>query len=143
MADKFAMQSSINMLKSLTAAILGLLFLTGSCILPLGDFSLMNDLPSMYKDYCKLRVGEPDVLDFIGDYVMGGKDMLGHNAEDRPAKPGAPIQYQHQAGISLFYVQPEISLAVKAGSAVSEYPNHSHTIHLSEYHRELLRPPLS
>lgn len=131
------------MIKSVTAVILGLFFLAGSCILPLGDFSLMNDLPSMYKSYCKLTKEEPDVLDFIGDYLMGGKDLLGHNKGDKPESPASPIQYQHQAGISLFYVAQTVELGLKTEPAAIEYPNRVQTLHLSEYHGELLRPPLS
>lgn len=97
----------------------------------------------MYKDYCKLRVGDPDVLDFIGDYLMGGKDLLGHNHEDRPAKSGTPIQYQHQASISLFYAVQLFEVNDKPEPAAVEYPNRPQTFHLSEYHGELLRPPLS
>lgn len=96
----------------------------------------------MYKDYCKLRVGDPDVLDFIGDYLMGGKDMLGHNQEDRPAKSGAPIQYQHQASISLFFAVRIVALPDKTESEAKEYPNRLQPMGLSEYHRDLLRPPL-
>jgi hypothetical protein len=131
------------MIKSVTTVVMGLLLLAGSCILPLGDFSLMNDLPSMYRDYCKLRVGDPDVLDFIGDYLMGGKDLLGHNREDRSTKSGTPIQYQHQASISLFYATQVPEVTSKPGIAAVEYPNKRQTLHLSEYHGELLRPPLS
>jgi hypothetical protein len=123
--------------------ILGLLFLISSCILPLGDFSLINDLPSMYRNYCQLRVGDPDVLDFVGDYLMGGKDIFGHNSEDRPVKPGSPIQYQHQAGVPLYFAVQMLKLANKTEPAVVEYPYHLQFFHLSEYHSELLRPPLS
>jgi len=131
------------MIRCLTTVILGLFFLAGSCILPLGDFSLMNDLPSMYKNYCKVTKEEPDVLDFIGDYLMGGKDLLGHNRGDKPASSASPIQYRHQAGISLFYAVQPIQLTVKTEPAAVEYPNCPQTLHLSEYHGKLLRPPLA
>ncbi|MGN6640864.1 MAG: hypothetical protein ACTHJ8_18280 [Mucilaginibacter sp.] len=128
--------------RSVIAGILALFFVTGSSILPLGDFSLMNDLPSMYKAYCHVRVGEPDVLDFIGDYLMGGKDILGHNHEDRPVK-SSPIHYQHQASMSLFYMLQLSDLPAKLQTDIIEHIVQKQLFHTSDYQGKLLRPPLA
>ena len=130
------------MKRSVIAGILVLFFLAGSSILPLGDFSLMNDLPSMYKDYCKVRVGDPDVLDFIGDYLMGGKDILGHNREDKPVKSSSPIHYQHQASMSLFYSVQFSEFPAKTQPDIIEHIIQKQLFHTSDYQGKLLRPPL-
>lgn len=87
--------------KPAIAILLACFFLVGSTLLSLGDFSLMRDIPSMYRSYFQVRADKPDPVDFIGDYLLGGKDLLGHNSRDAPAKSDSSLQFQHQAVFSL------------------------------------------
>ncbi|MBS1527580.1 MAG: hypothetical protein JST19_18170 [Bacteroidetes bacterium] len=87
--------------KKLTALFLAFLFLGGSLILPLGDFSLMRDLPAMYRSYA--RIASPDergVIDFVGDYLLHGRDLLGHNRHDKSESSANGIQFQHTSNHS-------------------------------------------
>jgi hypothetical protein len=131
------------MVKRTMAIFLTLYFLAGSVLLPLGDFSLIKDLPGMYHSYAKIKVGKPDVIDFVGDYLMGGKSILGHNAHDDASKAGSDLQFQHQANMSLYFVPQVYQLQRLLLEPIAEYHIHTHTFHTSDYQNKLFRPPLA
>lgn len=86
------------MLNTLTRVFLAFLFLTSSIILPMGDFYLMQDLPSMYQNYTHLTTAEDaGVIDFIGDYLLGGKEIFDHNKRDKVDPSAGGVNFQHQA----------------------------------------------
>lgn len=117
--------------------------LFGSIVLPLGDFSLLQELPGMYHAYEKVvSPDEKGILDFVGDYLLNGKDLLGHNQHDQPLKAGA-MQFQHQASFAMLihsaqpHVNPQITQAGPVYKAVYVSPS------LSDYYPSLFRPPLA
>ncbi len=117
--------------------------LFGSLALPLGDFSLIKELPRMYQAYEK--VVEPDekgIFDFIGDYLLNGKDLLGHNQHDQPSKPGA-LQFQGSPSF-VVTLQPAIVLnqPLILISGIQP-PKRCISTALSDYHPSLFRPPLA
>jgi hypothetical protein len=130
------------MCKSIVAICLATFFLSGSILLPLGDFSLMNDLPQMYRSYTKIVKEEPDVIDFIGDYLMNGKELLGHNQHDAPQKQDTAIQFQHQANsLNIVLIQlyfPVLNIA----ETYKKYAIQQQIIQTSTYQNKLFRPPL-
>ncbi|MEO6520207.1 MAG: hypothetical protein ABIN91_00890 [Mucilaginibacter sp.] len=130
------------MAKSITAIILTLYFLAGSVLLPLSDFSLIKDLPGMYRSYSKIKAGSPDVIDFVGDYLLGGKSILGHNANDDTSKAGGALQFQHQANMLLYFVPQVCQLQASLLQPIAEHPIHSHTFHTFNYQNKLFRPPI-
>ena len=57
-----------EMLKRILSWFMACLFLGSSIILPLGDFSLMRDIPQMYHNYTRITSDEEvGIIDFIGD----------------------------------------------------------------------------
>jgi hypothetical protein len=73
-------------------------FLLASLIFPLGDFALMSDIPQMYRNYAKVACKEElGIIDFIGDYLLGGRQLLGHNLHDKIPETGNNVQFQHRA----------------------------------------------
>jgi len=132
------------MVKKISTSLLALYFLTGSMLLPLGDFSLMKDLPQMYKAYQKLAPrNEQDVFDFIGDYLLNGKAILGHNKHDAPESSQSGVQYQHTASFcSILVVHFQLSMVIFSEHLIV----HKQTnlpLNTSEFHPELFRPPLA
>lgn len=131
------------MYRSATALFLALFFLAGSTLLPLGDFALMTDLPHMYRSYTQIVKEDPDVIDFIGDYLLNGKEILGHNQHDAPQKPDSAIQFQHQANclnIILIHISlPSLSIA----DAFKKHIIPRQLLPTSDYQSELFRPPLA
>jgi hypothetical protein len=117
--------------------------LTCSIILPLGDFSLLNELPGMYHAYQKIATTEDQgIFDFVGDYLLGGKSLLGHNKHDRPDKTNA-IQFQHASAIVFIVHMHSLVYGQLPGFDTSAY----NATHLpgkpTDYHSSLLRPPLA
>jgi hypothetical protein len=117
--------------------------LFGSIALPLGDYSMIKELPQMYQAYEKVvSPDEKGILDFIGDYVLNGKDLLGHNQHDQPSKPGA-LQFQGSPSFAVT-LQPSLTLTqpllLKSGTKPFR---HHFTIAISDYHPSLFRPPLA
>jgi hypothetical protein len=129
------------MIKSTIALFLAFYLLVGSIVLPLGDFSLMGDLPGMYKSYCKVTAEQPGIIDFIGDYVMGGKYIFGHNKQDAPLKTDGSTQFQHQATSFLLYTVSKYQLQLKPNILLSKPNIASVLLFTSDYQSESLRPP--
>ena len=110
-------------------------------ILPLGDFSLMPDLPGMYQSYCEVTTETPDIIDFIGDYIWSGKDLLGHNKHDAPS--AGSLNFQHQASSSLFFYPISQLVYTKQQVCIAQPFVRSFPFEISDYQSETLRPPIS
>ncbi|WP_139113124.1 hypothetical protein [Mucilaginibacter sp. PPCGB 2223] len=130
------------MIRKISAYLLALYFLAGSMLLPLGDFSLIKDLPQMYRAYQKLAPAqEQDVFDFIGDYLLNGKALLGHNKHDAPESPQSGIQFQHATvsyGLTAAYIQLE---QVIVNGQTIEHLQNDLPVNTSDFYPELFRPP--
>jgi hypothetical protein len=132
------------MIRKATAYILCCYFLAGSLVLPLGDFSLIKDLPQMYQAYQKLA--SPDecgIFDFVGDYLLGGKVLLGHNKSDIPETAKSNVQYQHAASFCSILVIPIQTIILTVVYVAPIHANISTSVNTSEFHKEFFRPPLN
>ncbi|MBW4889711.1 hypothetical protein KXQ82_08285 [Mucilaginibacter sp. HMF5004] len=119
------------------------LFLAGSTLLPLGDFSLAADLPGMYQTYTKVVKEDPDVIDFIGDYLLHGKELFGHNKHDASPHDESGLQFQHQATSLTIVFFSLHAIALHLPVIFKIFPLQRENIHTSDYQNELFRPPLS
>jgi hypothetical protein len=131
------------MTRRIIAYILCLYFLIGNILLPLGDFSLMKGLPAMYHAYEK--IASPDergVLDFVGDYLLGGKDLLGHNKDDISLNNKSDIQFQHTVGVCTILTDSVYLVAIGVKEHRLVHYNFPNLITVPGFHQELLRPPL-
>lgn len=131
------------MVKRIAAFLMMGQLLFGSVALPLGDYSMIKELPRMYQAYEKVvSPDEKGILDFIGDYVLNGKDLLGHNQHDRPSKSGA-LQFQGSPSFAIT-LQPSFTLTrpllLSSGTKSS---GHHFSTALSDYHPSLFHPPLA
>lgn len=118
-------------------------FLLGSIVLPLGDFSLLKELPQMYRNYQKIAVAdEQGIFDFVGDYLMGGKDFLGHNKKDAPESSKASIKFQHQASTCITLQRCSRFPVIAVSDAAISHIAVPVPVTISGFHPQLLRPPL-
>jgi hypothetical protein len=133
-----------NMVKRMITLWMACFFLMGSIFLPLGDFSLMRDIPAMYRNYSK--IASPDelgVLDFIGDYLLHGKEFLGHNGHDKTQTPSNNVQFRHQANpLSIIFQTIPINVLFEPELKKNYRPCSKITIP-AEYPETIYRPPLS
>ncbi|WP_426671384.1 hypothetical protein ACPPVU_09115 [Mucilaginibacter sp. McL0603] len=132
------------MVKKVITVLMACFILTGSVVLPLGDFSLTRDLPEMYRSYSKITTPEElGVLDFIGDYLLHGKEMFGHNNHDKSQNGSNTVQFQHQP-VPFYVVLPPIHLsAITVHMDIVAHPPIGITAHTSEFKNKLFRPPLA
>jgi len=116
--------------------------LFGCIALPLGDFSLLKELPRMYDAYQKVvSPDEEGILDFVGDYLLHGKELLGHNKEDHSSKSG-DFQFQHAASFTIILQSVIYDLTpLIIPDKPKEYTSHLSSSP-SDYHTALFRPPL-
>nr|MBC7611765.1 hypothetical protein [Pseudopedobacter sp.] len=71
-------------------------FLCGQLIFPLGDFSLMRDLSSMYQKYQLVEnTKEASPSDFVFDYLLHGETLFGHNLNEAAPKDYGSVQFIH------------------------------------------------
>jgi hypothetical protein len=131
------------MLKRTICGFLACLFLTGSIMLPMGDFALMRDIPTMYKNYSKITSQEEmGIIDFIGDYLLHGKQIFGHNEHDKIPAKGSEVQFQHQAtplNIVISHCTTTLLVVPIATLIRSIHPSIFYT---GDYRNTLFRPPL-
>ncbi|MDB4924035.1 hypothetical protein [Mucilaginibacter sp.] len=120
------------------------LLLIGSVVFPLGDFSLTRDLPEMYRNYSKITTSdELSVFDFIGDYLLHGKEIFGHNANDKPQSAGNNVQFQHQP-VPFFVVLSSVHLCMP--TICPDIIAHTQiciAVNTSDFKNKLFRPPLA
>ena len=114
-----------------------------STILPLGDFTLANDLPVMYQSYKKLApADEAGIIDFVGDYLFAGKSLLGHNKKDKSENSSTSVQFQHApTGFNLIYSRVEAPGVFIKDYQIPYAPSRN-ILATSEFHPEFFRPPL-
>jgi len=119
-------------------------FLAGSTVLPLGDFSLLRDIPRIYHNYKKITTPEElSFFDFVGDYLLQGKEIFGHNKHDKSENPVNNTQFGHQAN-PLNVLLPNFYLSeIKTAVNQKAYNADNKPVVIAGYCRELLRPPLS
>jgi len=117
--------------------------LAGSMLLPLGDFSLINDLPVMYHSYTEVTAETPDVIDFIGDYLLSGKELLGHNKHDASPKADGSTQFQHQAISLLYYNGNGLRIENNAEAFIIKPTTKESTFIPVNYQSKSFRPPIA
>lgn len=118
-------------------------FLMASVIFPLGDISLMGDIPGMYQNYTKITSAEElGVIDFIGDYLLHGKQIFGHNERDKIPAKGNDVQFQHQASPPNVVFSNVHQVLFVAPVAILSHPEFSPEFYISNNRNKLFRPPL-
>lgn len=123
---------------------LGCLFLISGFILPLGDFSLMRDIPDMYRNYTKITTEEElGVLDFVGDYLMHGKELFGNNQHDKPQTPSNSVQFQHLANPLLAEIPLILFVIVILPRSRRVQPTRIILQATTDYQNKCFRPPLA
>ena len=127
----------------LSRILLALLFFISGSILPMGDFSLMQDLPAMYHNYSRLTTDEDaGVIDFIGDYLLGGREIFDHNKNDKTDSRNGGVNFQHQANpLPIIFVNAHESLTF-----VNELPKEQVLLDILSIspanQTDLFRPPI-
>lgn len=98
----------------------------------------------MYQNYAKITTPEEvGVIDFIGDYLMHGKDIFGHNVHDKTPAKGCDVQFQHQPSpLNIVFSHTPIMLMITP-TIDQVHPVFVSRFYTSDHRNELFRPPLA
>lgn len=104
----------------------------------------MRDIPNMYRNYTKITTDEElGVLDFVGDYLMHGKELFGNNAHDKPQTNTNNVQFQHQANPLLAEIPLIVFRLVNLPQNRAAQPISNILQATTDYQNECFRPPLA
>lgn len=113
-------------------------YFTGAILLPLGDLSILPDLPNMYTQCKATEDKDLNVFEFITEHVSGiGQLVAGleHDSgdDDDGDKPHTPVQFHFQVQIIdcrvvvvqlpciKQYAQPAAALPMQSAAYVADY----------------------
>lgn len=117
-------------------------FVTGTLLLPEGDFATLQDLPKMYA-HCKASEDHDlTIPDFIEEHLLMLDDLMGEKPEPED-KPHQPLQFHH------IYVP--VCLALRNTFKVAELPVFNEVSrpvyrdesYLADYAGAVFRPPIA
>ena len=114
----------------------------GTLCLPLGDFSVLQDLPQMYH-HCKTTEDKDMTpFDFITDHLINIDCIFDKHDNGDEQKPHTPIQFHHSQIQTIYVVQQfEFSIS-KPVPSKNKSPKYSENIYFSDYISKIFRPPI-
>jgi hypothetical protein len=114
----------------------------GTFCLPLGDFSVLQDIPEMYR-HCKATEDKDMTpLDFITDHLVNIDGLFDKHDKGDEQKPHTPIQFRHSQIQTTFLVnQFEFSVS-KPMPSKNKLPVYSEVFYFSGYISKIFRPPI-
>jgi len=132
------------MIKRLITLGMAFYFLVGGMVLPLGDFSLMRDIPGMYHNYKKIVTDDDaGVVDFIGDYLLHGKEIIDHNSHDKPQTATNSVQFQHPVNPLMAVLFHMCFNAINASQSLQKQTTCFKAAATTGFKNSLFRPPLA
>jgi hypothetical protein len=114
----------------------------GTLCLPLGDFSLLGEIPEMYSHCKATEDNDMTPIDFITDHLLnidGIFDKHNHGDEQKPHKP---IQSHHPIQTTISFIN-YVDFSINKFYCFEEKPSiHSMELILSDYITKIFRPPI-
>jgi hypothetical protein len=116
-------------------------FLSGTLLLPQGDFATLPDLPRMYAHCRETEDHDLTIADFIEEHLLMMDDLMGEPPEPQD-KPHQPVQFHHiYAPVTIairqdFKVEgPSLPLPKQLAPIIND-------VYLSDYPASVFRPPI-
>lgn len=132
------------MIKRLITLCMAFYFLIGGMVLPLGDFSLMRDIPRMYHNYKKIVTDDDaGALDFIGDYLLHGKEIFDNNAHDKPQTATNNVQFPHPVNPLMVVLFRTCFYTITLPQPLQKHKAYFKAVATTGFKNSLFRPPLA
>lgn len=98
----------------------------------------------MYRNYSVITTSdELGVMDFVGDYLLQGKELFGNNRQDKAQTGDNGVQFQHQASpLQVILAAGHLTLILISESE-KEHPVTQQPFLSSTFRNKLFRPPLA
>ncbi|MEW5677001.1 hypothetical protein ABGT15_11870 [Flavobacterium enshiense] len=131
-------------MKKLVFITLLLYYTVGTFILPMGNFSILPKLPSMYA-HCKATEDcDMDALDFITDHLLNFDGIFDTHEEGDDQKPHRPIQTQNT--IIQLFITTNYSFSISKNPIIRKQKNRiqctAKNIFNSDFTARKFRPPI-
>ncbi|SRX52406.1 hypothetical protein AEQU1_00270 [Aequorivita sp. CIP111184] len=129
--------------------VLKILFLSfytlGTFCLPMGNFSILPDLPEMYS-HCKTHEDKDMTpFDFVTDHLLNFDGIFDKHDNGDEQKPHTPLQTQNHSQITLFqFISPlTFKAAIFKNIEPKEIIYTSEDFLVSNYTSKVFHPPIT
>ena len=117
-------------------------YLFGTLCLPSGDFSVMQDLPEMYRNCKATEDKDMTLFDFVTDHLINIDCIFDKHENGDEQKPHTPIQFHHSQNSTIFVAQQfEILISSPITTSVNLI-QFSENFYISDYISKIFRPPI-
>ena len=117
----------------------------GMLLLPMGDFSALNDLQEQYNHCKETEDKDMTLVDFITDHLINIDGFFDKHEKGDKQKPHSPSHFtQHNAAIAMVIVQKSFSIEtpifLEVKTTFNYEKNNSYTYN---YCTSIFHPPLA
>ena len=134
-----------TILKKSVNILLLALYTLGTFCLPMGDFSMLKDLPEMYR-HCKATEDKDlNVLEFLTEHVSPIGQLMEeveHEKEEDGDKPREPIQSPNCKQITTFFITQFAFPITQSYHIKVNHLTPTDTFFTSNYISKIFRPPI-
>jgi hypothetical protein len=116
-------------------------YVFGTFCLPLGDFSVLQDVPAMYR-YCK-STEQPgmNLMGFVTGHLLNIDGVFDHRDHHNTQKPHPPLPKHHPHSKVVGLVAFFYPSGFKFNTGLKQNPTFSIEIYLSDYLSDIFHPP--
>ena len=116
-------------------------FVSGTLLLPQGDFATLPDIPRMYAHCKDTEDKDLDVLDFVTQHLFMLDDVMGEQPEPED-KPHQPVEFHHIYVPVTIAVRQVITATEVPQIIEQDQPRPTDDVYLSDYPASVFRPPI-
>lgn len=116
-------------------------FLSGTLLLPQGDFAALPDLPRMYAHCRETEDHDLTIADFIEEHLLMMDDLMGELPEPQD-KPHQPVQFHHIYAPVTIAVRQNFNVEVPSLALAKHQAPIIDDVYLSDYPASVFRPPI-
>ena len=128
-------------MQKLLGVILFSYFLSGTLLLPQGDFATLPDLPRMYAHCRDTEDHDLTIPDFIEEHLFVMDDLMGELPEPED-KPHQPVEFHHIYAPVTIAVRQNLKIEEPALPLIRQNVPIVDDVFLSDYPSSVFRPPI-
>ena len=108
----------------------------------MGDFSILNEIPEMYRHCKSTEDKDMTPFDFITDHLVNIDGLFDKHENGADQKPHTPIQSQRHSQISISYITCHLFFIKHIHPLEIKHLINNHVLFPSEYISKFFRPPI-
>ncbi|MCB0526296.1 MAG: hypothetical protein H6576_13200 [Lewinellaceae bacterium] len=130
-------------MKRITAIFMLLYITIGKLFLPMGDFSVLPDLPAMYVHCKESEHHDMNPIDFITDHLINVDGFFDEHGHDDDQKPHHPYPLHHLPTQTLLFALNIVEISFTKTELFEKYiqPGYNNEFYVSNYLDSIFKPP--